>query len=152
MSRRSTMMRVEVAAVMAIATAKRASDVDVVIFGQDNALVPLPEGASMLGNVAKVVRSVGSVGHATFGHTAIAAWFDPRRHRRVVIFTDDQQHDSGRVSLDHVPLVYTVNLAGYQPSSLRSGDRGRYTLGGFSDSTFAVMGVLEAGRSAQWPF
>ena len=40
-------------------------------------------------------RSVGSVGHATYGHTAIARWFDPKRHRRVVIFTDDQQHDSG---------------------------------------------------------
>ena len=36
---RSTMQRVEVAAVMAMATAKRASHVDVVIFGQTNAVV-----------------------------------------------------------------------------------------------------------------
>ena len=98
------MQRVEVAAVMAMATAKRASDVDVVIYGQTNARVKRLAGTSVLGGVDKVVRSVGSVGHATYGHTAIARWFDPKRHRRAVIFTDDQQHDSGHVRLDHVPL------------------------------------------------
>src|SRR5207253_878855 len=81
-SGRSTMSRVEVAAVMAMATAKRASNVDVVIYGQTNALVRKLEGMSVLGGVDMVVRSVGSVGHATFGHTAIARWFDPKRHQR----------------------------------------------------------------------
>ena len=151
-SRRSTMSRVEVAAVMAMATAKRAADVDVVIYGQGNALMRGLDGASVLGGVDKVVRSVGSVGHATFGHTAIARWYDPRRHRRAVIFTDDQQHDSGRVNLDHVPLIYTFNLAGYRPSALPAGEKGRYTLGGFTDATFTAMAVLESGRNAEWPF
>jgi hypothetical protein len=151
-SRRSTMQRVEVAAVMAMATAKRATDVEVVIYGQENALVRGLHGSSVLAGVDKVVRSVGSVGHATYGHTAIARWYDPRRHRRAVIFTDDQQHDSGRVSLDHVPLVYTFNLAGYRPSALPAGDKGRYTLGGFTDATFTAIAVLEAGRTAEWPF
>jgi hypothetical protein len=151
-SRRSTMQRVEVAAVMAMATAKRAGDVDVVIYGHDNALVRGLHGASVLAGVDKVVRSVGSVGHATFGHTAIARWYQPRRHRRAVIFTDDQQHDSGRVSLDHVPLIYTFNLAGYRPSALPAGEKGRYTFGGFTDATFTAMAVLEGGRNASWPF
>jgi TROVE domain len=151
-SRRSTMARVEAAAVMAMATAKRAVNVDVVIYGQDNALVSGLDGASVLAGVDKVVRSVGSVGHATCGHTAIARWYDPRRHRRAVIFTDDQQHDSGRVSLDHVPLIYTFNLAGYRPSALPAGQKGRYTLGGFSNATFTAMAVLEAGHNADWPF
>jgi hypothetical protein len=106
----------------------------------------------VLGGVDKIVRSVGSVGHATYGHTAIARWFDPKRHRRAVIFTDDQQHDSGHVPLDHVPLVYTFNLAGYRPSALPSGARGRYTIGGFSDATFAALTVIEDGRNATWPF
>jgi hypothetical protein len=151
-SGRSTMQRVEVAAVMAMATAKRATDVDVVIYGQDNAPVHGLHGASVLAGVDKVVRSIGSVGHATFGHTAIARWYQPRRHRRAVIFTDDQQHDSGRVSLDHVPLIYTFNLAGYRPSALPAGEKGRYTLGGFTDATFTAMAVLEGGRNADWPF
>ena len=151
-SGRSTMQRVEVAAVMAMATAKRASNVDVVIYGQTNKLMKRLHGMSVLGGVDKVVRSVGSVGHATYGHTAIARWFDPKRHQRAVIFTDDQQHDSGRVRLDHVPLVYTFNLAGYGPSALPAGERGRYTIGGFTDATFTVMQVIEDGRNATWPF
>ena len=151
-SNRSTLTRIDVAAVMAIATAKRAKDVDVVIFGQDNTLVPDVRGASVLAGVEQVVRSVGSVGHATYGHTAINRWFDAQRHRRVVLFTDDQQHDSGSVPLDHVPLIYTFNLAGYQPSSLPAGRRGRYTMGGFTDATFVAMKVLEEGRNAGWPF
>jgi hypothetical protein len=57
-ARRSTMQRVEVAAVMALATAKRAADVDVVIYGQDNALVRGLHGASVLAGVDQVVRSV----------------------------------------------------------------------------------------------
>ena len=151
-SNRSRLQRVEVAAVMAMATAKRANDVDVVIYGQDNARVNGLRGASVLSGVDKVVRSVGSVGHATYGHTAIARWFDPRRHRRAVIFTDDQQHDAGNVRLDHVPLIYTFNLAGYRPSALPAGERGRYTLGGFTDATFTAMNVLERGRNVDWPF
>jgi hypothetical protein len=151
-SGRSAMQRVEVAAVMAMATAKRASNVDVVIYGQSNKLVKRLEGMSVLGGVDNVVRSVGSVGHATYGHTAIAQWFDPKRHQRAVIFTDDQQHDSGHVRLDHVPLIYTFNLAGYRPSALPTGERGRYTIGGFSDATFTVMKAIEDGRNATWPF
>lgn len=58
-----------------------------------------------------------------------------------MIFTDDQQHDSGRVRLDHVPLIYTFNLA----------EHGRYTIGGFADATFTVMKVIEDGRNATRP-
>jgi hypothetical protein len=151
-SGRSALTRVEVAAVVALATAKAARGVDVVIYGVDNARVRGLDGTSVLSGVDKVVGLIGSVGHATYGHTAIARHFDPKRHRRVVLFTDDQQHDSGHVRLDHVPLIYTFNLAGYAPSALPSGARGRYTLGGFSDATFTAMAVLEAGREAVWPF
>ena len=153
-SNRSQLQRVEVAAVMAMATAKRASDVDVVIYGQHNARAAAARAARRCSSgVDKVVRSVGSVGHATFGHTAIARWFDPQRHRRAVIFTDDQQHDAGHVRLDHVPLIYTFNLAGYRPSALPAGERGRYTLGGFTDATFTVDGgARAAARTPTWPF
>ena len=151
-SNRSQLRRVDVAAVMAMVTAKRAKDVDVVIYGQRNALVHRLAGTSVLSGVDRVVASVGTVGHATYGHTAIARWFDPHRHRRAIIFTDDQQHDAGAVRLDHVPLIYTFDLAGYRPSALPAGERGRYTLGGFTDATFTIMQVLERGRNAEWPF
>jgi TROVE domain len=151
-SRRSTMTRVEVAAVMAMATARSGRNVDVVIYGQGHARVEGLAGTSVLGGVEKVVGLVGSVGHATFGHTAIARHFDPRRHRRVVLFTDDQQHDAGKIRLDEVPVIYTFNLAGYRPSALAAGGRGRYTIGGFSDATFTALSVIEAGEDATWPF
>ncbi|MCU1430261.1 MAG: putative ribonucleoprotein related-protein Domain, partial [Actinomycetia bacterium] len=64
MSKRSTIQRVEVAAVMAMATAKRAENVDVIIYGRHNARVDGLAGASVLVGVDYVVRSVGSVGHA----------------------------------------------------------------------------------------
>ncbi|MGH9223944.1 MAG: TROVE domain-containing protein, partial [Acidimicrobiales bacterium] len=149
-SNRSKVQRVEVAAVMA--TARRAADVDVVIYGQGNRAVRGLAATSVLAGVAKVAGLVGSVGHSTYGHTAIAKHFDARRHRRVVLFTDDQQHNSGQVRLDHVPLIYTFNVAGYRPSALPAGERGRYTLGGFTDATFTAMSVLEQGRDATWPF
>jgi TROVE domain len=116
-SRRSQLQRVEVAAVMAMATAKRASEVEVVIYGQRNALLKDLAGTSVLAGVDKVVRSIGSVGHATFGHTAIARWFDPKRHQRAVIFTDDQQHDSGPCP------------ARPRPADLHVQPRGRPTVG-----------------------
>ena len=52
------------------------------IFGQTNAQLKIRRGTSVLSGVDEVVGSVGSVGHATNGHTAIAKWFDPSRHRR----------------------------------------------------------------------
>ena len=151
-SNRSTILRVEVAAVMAMTTARKAGPVDVVIYGQESARLRGLAGLSVLGGVQKIVGLVGAVGHATFGHTAIARHFDPTRHRRVALFTDDQQHDSGSVRLDDVPLIYTFNLAGYRPSSLPAGQRGRYTLGGFTDATFQALRVLENGEGAGWPF
>ncbi len=151
-SNRSVMSRVEVASVMAAVTAKRSAHCDVVVFGHTHATVKLRRGASVLRNVERLVRRVGSVGHATYGHTAIAAHFDRRRHDRVVLFTDDQMHDAGHVDLSDVPLIYTVDLAGYRPRSMPSGGRDRYTLAGFSDATFGLMATLEAGRDADWPF
>jgi hypothetical protein len=149
---RSTMTRVEVAAVMAMATAKVGRDVDVVIYGADNARVPGLAGTSVLAGVEKVAGLIGSVGQAAYGHTAIARHFDLKRHRRVVLFTDDQQQDSDHVRLSHVPLIYTFDLAGHRLSALPDGQRGRYTLGGFTDATFTAMAVLEAGRDSGWPF
>ena len=149
---RSTISRVEVAAVMAAVTALRGMDSEVVIFGATNRKVKLRRGVSTLGAVTDIVGRLGSVGHSTMGHTAIADHFDRKRHDRVVMFTDDQQHDAGRIDLSHVPAIYTVDLAGHRPRSMPTGQRGRYTLAGFSDATFSLVHTLEAGRNADWPF
>lgn len=151
-SNRSTISRVEVAAVMAAVTAARSANADVVIFGYTNRAVKLRTGASVLSSVRHLVAMIGSVGHSTNGHTAIKAHYNPHKHHRVVLFTDDQMHDAGSVDISHVPLVYTVDLAGYRPRSMPSGGKGRYILAGFSDATFRLLPTLEAGRNADWPF
>ena len=51
-----------------------------------------------------------------------------------------------------MPLIYTFNLAGYRPSALPAGERGRYTLGGFTDATFSAIAVLQGRGEADWPF
>jgi len=142
-SGRSTMTRVEVAAVMAAVTAHKASKSDIAIFGARSAPVRVRRGTSVLGTVNDLVGRIGTVGHATFGHRAIRDQFKRRRHDRAVMFTDDQQHDAGQVDISNVPLLYTVDLAGYRPRS---------TLAGFSDATFTLMSALEAGCDAGWPF
>ena len=149
---RSTISRVEVAAVMAAVTAHRSTQTDVVIFGARNKKVRLKQGRSVLATVEALVDMIGVVGHSTFGHTAIRDQYKPTKHDRVVMFTDDQQQDAGRVNLSHVPVIYTVDLAGYRPRSTPAGGRGRYALAGFSDATFTIMQTLEAGRDADWPF
>lgn len=121
----------------------RPAPADIVIFGQTNMKVRLSAGTSVLGGVSQLVAKVGAVGHATFGHTAIAAHYNRRKHDRVVLFTDDQMHDAGSVDLSHVPLIYTVDLAGYRPRSLPSGSRGRYTLAGWDRDA-----VLPTGRAS----
>jgi hypothetical protein len=151
-SGRCAMARVEVAAVMAVAAAKSARDVDVVIYGHGNVRVEGLADAPVVAGVERVVGLVGSVGHATFGHTAVARRFDRNRHRRAVLFTDDQQHDAGAFGLEHVPLLYTFDLGRSRPPAPGPGGRGRYTLGGFTDATFSAMSVLEAGADARWPF
>ena len=137
---------------MAAVTGARSTNTDTVIFGHTNKVVRFRKGASTLNRVTQVAGMLGEVGHATYGHTAIRDHFDARKHDRVVMFTDDQMADASMVDISHVPVIYTVDLAGYRPRSTPAGQRGRYTLAGFSDATFRLMETLEAGRNADWPF
>jgi hypothetical protein len=66
----------------------------------------------------------------------------------VVVFTDDQQHDSGQVRLDQVLLIYTFRLGGYRPSALPAGERGPL----HPVPTPMAMKALEDGHDAEWPF
>lgn len=173
LSGRSKLQRWEVAAVTGAALVHGTKDSTLVIFGDTNKDVTPAAGSAALRSVERVQRAIFSneVGSSTYGHTAVRSHWNPAKHKRVFILTDDQMWDSaepgaarspyvnmgyGRravpADISHVPLVYTVNLAGYDRSALRSGDRGRYTLAGFSDAGFTTVAAIEAGRDARWEF
>jgi hypothetical protein len=74
-------------------------------------------------------------------------------HDRVVILTDEQAFSGGSdPGPDAIPLIYTWNLGGYVPAHNQSGERGRYTFGGLTDRSFAVVPFLEAAKDGIWPF
>ena len=74
-------------------------------------------------------------------------------HDRLFILTDEQAFSGGSdPGPDAIPLIYTWNLGGYVPAHNQSGERGRYTFGGLTDKSFAVVPLLEAAKDGTWPF
>lgn len=174
-SNRSTIARWETAAVGAGALARACEHADVVCFAARSEKVDLHPSAGVMRYVQEIKSIFESerCDHATFGHGAIRQWWDG--HDRVVMFTDDQMHDSVENAADaarkydryyqgrglasptpqdisHVPLVWTVDLAGYGFSSTPVGGDGRYSLAGFSDASFVVMAAVEAQKDGKWPW
>lgn len=142
LSKRATIRRWEVALLMALAAAKHSKDVTIGAFAGHYAELLTDPGSSVLRQVNKAGGLIGSLGWTTHGHTAMAHLFDPAKHDRVVMFTDDQMHDSA-VQVNHVPLIITFNLAGYRPAS--GWGKRRLHVGGFSEATFQIAASLDRG-------
>lgn len=139
-SRRSVVTPVTIAALQAATLAKRGTNVDVVLFGDRSVSLdqvdPQWRRKSTLAVVQTVERSIGIVGHATFGDTAIAQHFDPARHRQAVVFTDGQFHDNERL-VQHVPHITAFLVGGY--GTVPHWGPGRVTVSGFSDQVLRVV-------------
>lgn len=101
----------------------------------------------------KVLGRFGSLGGT---NTSEAVRMHYEGHDRVLIVTDEQASDTayGNATAgipDTVP-VYTWNLAGYRVGHAPAGRDNRHTFGGLSDAAFRMVPLLEAGRSADWPW
>ncbi|MFI7356396.1 TROVE domain-containing protein [Streptomyces avidinii] len=147
-SERSTLNRADAAAVFGTALAMRAEQADLVEFGWSSAPVPFAAGEPVL-EVLKRFHSLGGT------QTTVALRAHYRDHDRVLIVTDEQaaHHGPGRPT-EPVPSeipVYTWNLAGYRPAHLAAGPH-RHTFGGLTDAAFRMVGLIEAGRHATWPW
>lgn len=150
-SGRSTISRLEVAAVMATALQRKHEDTLSVIFGHTSEGFRLKPGTSTLNAVQAIMGMQGRVGHSTMLHTAIRDHFDPTRFKRAVVFTDDQAHDSG-IDVSFVPKIFTYDLGGYGRSTQKNGSNGRYIFGGYSDATLAGIAAIESIGHTGWPF
>ncbi|MFD7867715.1 TROVE domain-containing protein [Streptomyces sp. NPDC057682] len=145
-SDRSTLTRADAAAVFGAALALRAERADLVEFGWQSKPVPFTSGEPLLDVVGRF-HALGG----TCTERAVRAHF--RDHDRVLIVTDEQTTGTGNpvASVPSRVPVHTWNLAGYRPAHLPAG-RHRHTFGGFSDAAFRMVGYIEDGRDARWPW
>ncbi|MEU9096304.1 TROVE domain-containing protein [Streptomyces sp. NPDC048361] len=149
LSERSQLNRADAAAVFGTALALRADAADLVQFGSGSAPVTYRAGESVL----KVLGRFGELGGT---NTTEAVRKHYRGHDRVLIVTDEQTayHRHGAPT-EQVPAqvpVYTWNLAGYRAGHGPSGTANRHVFAGLTDAAFRMVSLLEAGRSANWPW
>ncbi|MFD9034167.1 TROVE domain-containing protein [Streptomyces sp. NPDC059567] len=147
-SERSKLTRADAAAVFGSALAMRAEQADLVEFGWTSADVPFEPGEPVL-EVLKRFHRLGG----TYTTKAVRTHY--QEHDRVLIVTDEQNaHYGPGGPAEPVPVeipVYTWNLAGYQPAHAPAGPH-RHTFGGLTDAAFRMIGPIEAGRQAAWPW
>jgi hypothetical protein len=156
-SAKSMVRHVDVAALVGLTFAHRSlGSVDVVGFADDAFRFQLTLGGSVLRDMESFDRCVGKVGHGTNTVAALQATY--RGHDRVIICHDGQYgrfvsgwSTLGNVIPESVPL-FSIDTSGYQASPLDTSQRNRYEVGGFSDKLFTMVGLLDGGRSAKWPW
>ncbi|GAB3281938.1 TROVE domain-containing protein [Kineosporia babensis] len=147
LSRRSDLLRADAAAIFGTALAVRARRADLVQFGSSSRRVTFGRSESVLRVLDRFEQLGGT-------YTAAALQEHYAGHDRVIVVTDEQVaqgQDVDRAVPAQVPM-YTWNLAGYQIGHTPSGSRNRHVFGGLSDAAFAMIPLIEAGRSQDWPF
>lgn len=147
-SQRSAIKACDIGALFAVAVAAH-SKVDFVIYATSHAAIDrLP--TSVLRGTELVQRKIGSVGHGTETWPAALAHYNGQD--RIVVFTDCQDHPSR--AHEHLPDVpiYVWDLNGYATTNVNLIEPGRYCFGGFSDSAFRLISLIEAGQDAGWPW
>lgn len=149
-SRLSKLTQADVAAMFGSALAVRAERADLVQFGSSSQAVNFRRNESVL----RVLERFDNLGGT---QTAAAVRRHYGGHDRVLIVTDEQAwagyHGQGPTAVIPASVpVYTWNLAGYRHGHGPSGSGNRHTFGGLTDAAFTMIGLIEAGQAADWPF
>jgi hypothetical protein len=143
----------KIGAVFATALWRKGEAVDVGVFGDRSKLVDIPKGTSVLRGINALNHNHG-VGHGTNIWGSVASQYNG--HDRVIVFTDMQDnHGYGMGShaiKKNVPFIHFFDVGGYGKGSPTSKGDTEWHYGGFTDATFRLMPLLEAGASASWPF
>jgi hypothetical protein len=148
LSARSAVRLCDIAALFGTAVVAT-SKVDFAIYATGNRrLRDLPR--SVLRSVELVHNHIGVVGYGTATWPSLLEQYDGQD--RVVVFTDSQDHPGASdLYLPDVP-IYVWDVAGYSNTNLNLNQPNRYLFSGFSDSAFRLIGLLEAGHDAGWPW
>ncbi|MBG0830683.1 TROVE domain-containing protein [Planomonospora sp. ID67723] len=154
-SARSVVTPAQAAALFGVALAARGERVDLYGFADGVFRHKVGKGASVLKEMDRFCARIGEVGHGTQIAASVRRAYSG--HDRVVILSDMQTmsgHYGGDVTgaaPPHVPM-YGFNLQGYRHAAMPTGSGNRHEFGGFSDATFRLIPLLEAGEGTGWPF
>lgn len=154
-SARSKVSPAKAAAVFGVALGAKGEEVDVVGFADGVFRHDIPRGASVIREVNRFLGRIGEVGHGTNIGGSLRSSY--RGHDRVFIISDMQTISGyyGEGVSEAVPKnvpIYGFNLGGYEKAAMATGTGNRHEFGGLTDATFRMVPLLEAGRSADWPF
>jgi hypothetical protein len=131
------------------AVALRAADATLVGYGHANYRVQSSRGEAVLHLMGKFRQESGTDAYgAAFDH------FDG--HDRIVVVTDGENNGHRFRSFDEAGVprtvpIYTWNIGGYRLAQYPDGPF-RHTFGGLSDAAFRMIPLIEAGKTANWPF
>lgn len=154
-SARSMVTPAQAAALFGVALAARGAHVDLYGFANGVFEHRITKGASVLKEIDRFCKRIGEAGHGTDIANALHATY--RNHDRVVLMSDMQTMTThhGREATTTIPPhipIYAYNLAGYRRAAIPTGTRNRHEFGGFSDASFRLIPLLEAGANATWPW
>jgi len=150
LSARSQVECYEVAALFAASVASR-SNADVIVYGTTWEWLK-PE-VSVLRTIDNVKRGIGRVGHGTNTWPSVMdAYRKNGPYDRIMVFTDMQDHPSS-IGVKELPdtSIYVWDLRGHATANIGN-KPGRHLFAGFSDTAFKMIGLIEAGESAAWPW
>lgn len=162
-SERSKVTNYQVGALFGAAMAARTGDVTLVGFGTTSAEFRVPKATSVLKLTETVTnrQRKGDLGYGTETFPSIQKHYDG--HDRIVIFTDQQSfgpnrgwgggNASAHTFVDNLPIpIYNFDLGGYKTPQFDMGKDNRYEFGGFNDSAFTMLSLLEQKVDVEWPF
>lgn len=153
LSEKSKVARLEAGALFGVAQYLKSSNADLVAYGTDSAAVPITPSTSVLRGIEAVrnMQHTHHIGHGTNTFQALEKHWSG--HDRLFVFSDEQSafHFPNQAALNKLRAVYNFNLGGYAQAHMDL-THGRYEFGGFSDATFRLIGLLERGRNAPWPW
>jgi hypothetical protein len=113
------------------------------------------QGASILRAVTEAQQQGRRLGGGTHLEQNLRLTFDPKKHTRSVILTDDQAAPHGRIDAawmipEETPL-FAWNVAGYTHGAIQYGPN-RVGLGGLTDASFTLMQRYESSKTGLWPW
>lgn len=162
-SKDGTLMRWDAAVLFGVALAQRCASAEVVSFSSTahywgdvedakTKAFPLQAGESLLRSLQRWNAGGYFLGGGTATAAAVRKHF--ARHDRIVILTDEQAARDWQEVADAAPKsvhMVTFNLAGYERGQAPTGPN-RTAIGGLTDAAFRMIPLIEAGKSAAWPW